>query len=429
MATKTLDPSIKKRIHQLIKTQYTSIRKLRHQLKKEGLEASQGYVSEVIMAYKQDGGVINYAPGYEKKVKESTPEVVDENPVDRQNRLASENLKRKEYIEAIREHSFRKFLTDLIGNNVRALPASPVQKVEKPSKTAHERYPFLLLSDWHFEELVKSEGVLGLNSYDIPTACRRVHRIIHAVCQWKRDLEAAKRFHCPELVVGLNGDLLTGTLHKLEQHSDAPNVIQATLACGDLIALALRDLAIEFPKMRVIGVSGNHGRLPDDRKVPTKDPTRNLDYMAYQIAKRRLENQKNVEWHFPDAYGVLFKVAGHQCYMAHGNFIPNNLGVVGYGVRRFTSSLASNLQAAGSPLKYAFFGHWHNSNSSEFSGVRAFIGPSLIGTQEYGFLSGGAVNDPCQEMFIFDPDLGHVTTERLYGEGKGYSDKTYEINI
>lgn len=333
-----------------------------------------------------------------------------------------------EYIEALREHSFRRFLTTLVEAHVRpALPAPPPVRARIDAK-ASVRYPFLHLSDWHFEEIVNPAGVLGLNHYDIPTACKRVHRVVHAACAWKRDIEAAGRFKIPELVVGLNGDFLTGTLHGLEKHSDAPNVVRAALACGDLVALALRDLAAVFPKVRVYGVVGNHGRLPDAKKVPTKDPTRSWDYLAYQTAKRILCAQTNVQWTLPDSYGVTFEVGGHLAYMAHGNFIPNNLGVVGYGVRRFTSSLASNLQAAGQPLRYAFFGHWHASQASEFSGIQAFVGPSLIGTQEYGFLSGGAVNRPAQDLHVFDRELGHVTRECLFGEGSGFGG-TYELEI
>ena len=79
-------------------------------------------------------------------------------------------------------------------------------------------------------------------------------------------------------------------------------------------------------------------------------------------------------------------------------------------------------------MKYAFFGHFHSANSSEFAGIEAFICPSLIGTQEYGFLAGGSVNRSAQELFLFSPELGLVSRERLYGEGGGYSG-TYEVKV
>ena len=35
----------------------------------------------------------------------------------------------------------------------------------------------------------------------------------------------------------------------------------------------------------MVGTVGNHGRLPDDKKVPSKDPTRSWDYLAYLFAR------------------------------------------------------------------------------------------------------------------------------------------------
>lgn len=349
-------------------------------------------------------------------------------PVEAERRRADADAKRRELVTAAKELSFRKFLTQLVAKHARPMPTVPAPRPARSGK-AHQRHAQLVLTDWHFEELVKADGVMGLNSYDIPTACRRVYRVIHALRDWKRDTEAGGRFKVADLTVLLNGDFLTGTLHGLERHSDAPNVVRASLACGDLIALALADLAAEFPAVKVVGVAGNHGRLPDDKKVPTKDPTRSWDHLAYQIARRRLESTGHVSWHLPESYGALFEVGGHLCYAAHGNFIPNNLGVVGYGVRRFTSAIASNLQAAGKPLRYAFFGHWHSANSSEFAGVEAFICPSLIGTQEYGFLQGGSVSRSAQSLFVFDRDLGLVSQERFYGEGGGSVSGTYEVEV
>ena len=353
-----------------------------------------------------------------------------EEPVDhvaRHRAKQDADAKRTELIDAVREVAFREYLSELVAQNVSPAPSVPRPKTAK-SKHPREREALLNFNDWHYEERVKSAGVLDLNSYDIATACRRVYRIVQGVKDWKRDYEAAGRHVARRLRVGLLGDFLTGTLHGLERHSDAPNIVRAALACGDLIAMAIADLATEFDEIAVHGVVGNHGRLPDDRKVPTKDPTRSWDYLAYQVAKRRLVNEKRITWELPESYGVLFDMAGHTCFAGHGNFIANNLGIVGYGVRRFASGLASNLGAAGKQLKYCFFGHWHQSSAAEFAGVETFICPSLIGTQEYSFLSGGSVNRPAQELFVFDEDLGYVTKERFYGEGPGYSG-TYELEV
>lgn len=359
-----------------------------------------------------------------------SPEPVALDPIETARARADDEAKRREYVTSVKELAFRDFLEDLVTKQVKPLPPGKPPQATK-NKKGHKRSAYLGLTDWHFEERVNAEAVLGLNSYGIETACKRVYRVVQAACDWRRDMEAGGKFVLSDLTVGLMGDFLTGTLHGLERHTDAPNVVRAAIACGDLIALALRDLAAEFRSVKVVGVVGNHGRLPDDRKVPTKDPTRSWDYLAYQIARRRLEGTPNIEFFLPESYGCLFEVGGHLCYTSHGNFIPNNLGVVGYGVRRFASALASNLNAAGKQLRYCFFGHWHQANSSEFAGMQCFICPSLIGTQEYGFLQGGSVNRPAQSLFLFDEDFGLTSVETLYGDG-GKNDRytgTYEIEV
>lgn len=325
------------------------------------------------------------------------------------------------------EKSFRHFLDTLVRDA--AFPFKPVAPPARASRGAKQttRYPVLHLSDWHFEEIVKPAAVMGLNEYDAGVAARRVYRVVRAFLDWCRTQRAGGNA-MPELLVALNGDFLTGVLHGLERHSSAPNVVRATLACGRLIALALRDLAANFPSVRVVGTVGNHGRLPDDKKVPTKDPTRSFDYIAYALARELLRETPHVAFTLPDSYGAVYDVGGHTVYQGHGNFVKQQMGIVGYGMRRFVANLAANMGAAGHSLRYALFGHFHQASSAEFAGVTAFIGPSLIGTQEYGFLSGGSVNRPAQQAFVFDRELGHVSTETLYGDGPGY-DGAYEVEF
>lgn len=352
------------------------------------------------------------------KVVGDTPDPlkVAEERRDRTRELARE----REQLEAVAgEKSFRNYLESLLKDNV-STPFKAIDPPKQPKcKKGHIRHPLLHLSDWHFEEVVKPSSVMGLNEYSMDIACKRVYRVIHAFIDWKKTQEAGGNL-MPELTVALNGDFLTGTLHGLERHSSAPNVIRATLSCGRLIALALRDLAPHFSKINVIGTVGNHGRLPDDKKVPTKDPTRSFDFMAYAIARELLRDCKHVAFTIPDSYGAVYAVAGHTVFQGHGNFVKQQMGIVGYGMRRFVANLAANMGAAGHSLRYAVFGHFHQHSSAEFAGVTAFIGSSLIGTQEYGFLSGGSVNRAAQQCYVIDQELGHVSTETLYGDGSGY---------
>lgn len=75
-------------------------------------------------------------------------------------------------------------------------------------------------------------------------------------------------WHLPRLVVAVNGDMISGTIHEVERHSDSPNVIAAAYGCGMLLAQLLRDLAAEFPDVTVVGTSGNHGGYRTTHRWP-----------------------------------------------------------------------------------------------------------------------------------------------------------------
>lgn len=347
-----------------------------------------------------------------------TRDILDEVAAEREKRIVHLATER-ELLKAVKgERSFRSFLGDLISDVARPFTPPPVPKLPAASKRKHERFPLLHLSDWHFEETVRPQAVLGLNEYSIPTACRRAYRIVQSARHWHRTY--SNTFRCPSLKVALNGDMITGTLHGLERHTGARNVAQAAIQCGTLIACALRDLAAEWPELSVDGTVGNHGRLPDDKKTPTKDPTRSWDWIAYRFAQALLRDCQNIKWNLPESYGSLYEVGGHLCYQGHGHDLKQQLGIVGYGMRRFGANLSAALSAAGKQLKYLFFGHFHASNSAEFAGVETFIGPSLIGTQEHFFLQQGATSRPGQQLHVIDRDLGHISRDMLCGDGPGY---------
>jgi hypothetical protein len=330
--------------------------------------------------------------------------------------------------EAIREQSFRNFLAELFAAHLQPIPEQPLSRERPPSRRVrrHIRYPILHLSDWHYAEIVRKEAVIGLNEYDALVTARRAWRVVHSLLDCVDDWEASGKWRFPELTVLLNGDFLTGAIHGLERHTDAPNVIRSTIQCGSLLALVLADLAKRFERVRVVGVVGNHGRLPDDKKVPTKDATRSFDFMAYKLAQVALRDQSNITFEFPDAYGVLFDVAGRTCFLGHGHFLKQQLSIPALGVHRFMTALGSTLAAAMKKLEIVFLGHFHNSAKVEQGGVRTFINSSLIGTQEYGFHHSGKVNVPGQDAYMIDRQLGPIESYVFYGEGPGYTG-TYRL--
>ena len=80
--------------------------------------------------------------------------------------LARELARERELLRDVSgERSFRSFLSKLIDENIRPLPAltrRPASKVRGQT----DRFPLLSLNDWHFEEIVRPEAVLVARNED-----------------------------------------------------------------------------------------------------------------------------------------------------------------------------------------------------------------------------------------------------------------------
>jgi hypothetical protein len=83
-----------------------------------------------------------------------------------------------------------------------------------------------------------------------------------------------------------------------------------------LLAYALRDLSAAFPKAKVRGVPGNHGRFT--KGFAHKLPTENLDWLIYEWAKTMTLDLTNVEWEIPQAWSHTCDVEGWGFFLNHG---------------------------------------------------------------------------------------------------------------
>lgn len=336
---------------------------------------------------------------------------------------AEERAKRQEHIEAVRELAFREFLnrTILEAADGMTIPRPPARPVHKSNRKIKERGLILHLSDWHYAEIVDPERVSGLNSYNQAITHQRVHRVIQAFIDSVDSWEASGRFRFPELVVAANGDMMTGVIHGLQHHTDSRNIITATLQCGALFAQCLLDLAARFPKVRVYGTVGNHGRRDPRTKAPDpKDPSDSFDYLVYGIAREILRPAAHVEFHLPNSITAIYEVSGRRIYQGHGDSIRQNLGTIGYGLTAAVSRLGTTFARVGQPLDLVLFGHWHKKLFAEINGVNTCVNRSLKGTDEHGLNRYGEINVAGQECYVLDPVLGLIEEHSIFADGPGY---------
>lgn len=363
-----------------------------------------------------------YHQGGPAGVPEPAPEP---DPVDRERerieRTRSLRAEREQLQAVAGERSLRAFLETAIGDAAAAFPPPTPYRppAETPGTTTEQM--LLFLSDWHAYETIAPERTLGLGGHDADRLGRKVRRVVDSAIRIKGRLERGG-WRFPSLAVALGGDMISGSIHETERHSDAPNVVQAAWGCGLLLAHALRDLAAHFGEVHCVGVVGNHGRLPDARRVQQKDPTRSWDWLIYQVARLSLRDVPWITWQLPEAYSAIFDLAGWGFYLNHGHEIKSTFSIPFYGIDRKVRNLRGVLERTGRSPDYYLFAHFHSPG-----GIRNYVvNGSLQGPSEFGVEGLGVADPPSQWLFGVHPDHGLTHRWELHS-GPGVEGPSYPV--
>lgn len=302
--------------------------------------------------------------------------------------------------EVAGEKSLRATLEKIIRDVVPAYDPPPAydRRGIVPSQNASEETIILKFSDWHAYELVTLARTRGLNAYTASIMGARVKRVVDSAIKIKQRMERGGGWRLPRLVIGANGDFISGTIHELERHSDAPSVVHAAYGCANVLASAIRDLSAHFPEVEVFCTAGNHGRMPDARRMQQKDPGRNWDTVIYYFAYEMLRNCPNVRFHIPDSYSVGFEVEGWNFLQTHGHDVKSWNSIPWYGLNRLVSNINALEASRGVTIHHYLFGHFHEASSLPHAAGESFINGSLIGGNEFSMNALGKMGKPCQWM-------------------------------
>lgn len=356
-----------------------------------------------------------------RRVLPAPPPVAD--PIEAaQQRLAQQRLLQHErdlVFDLAGERSLREELRRLAVETARKLPPPPPYRPGRAAAGASRETALLVLSDWHAYEVVKKERVQGFNEYNAAVFARRARRVIDVALSIRERMEAGGGWKVDDCVVCCNGDFVSGTIHDVERHSDAPNVVAAAYGCAVVLALALRDVAAKFARVEVFCTSGNHGRLPDQKKMSAKDPTRNWDTLIYLIAESMLADCPNVKFFIPDSYVLSFEVGSKRFVQYHGHGIKSWNQIPHYGIGRWTRGVQALRSKTLEPVDYFLISHFHSESSMPTSGARTFINGSLIGGTEFSVNELGVCDAPVQKLLFVSDPIGVNSEWAIYGEVAG----------
>lgn len=304
------------------------------------------------------------------------------------------------------EQSLRTTLEKMFRDVVPKVPAPPKYHAPVRDPKATQESMVLQLSDWHSYEEVSAERTRGFNEYNARIFGQRVKQVVDSAISIKTRMERGGGWRFRRLVAAVNGDLVSGTIHEVERHTDAPNIVLAVYGCALVLATALRDLAAQFPVVDVFCEPGNHGRLPDARRMQQKDPTRSWDTLIALIAKTALADCPNITFVIPDSYSVAFEVEGWTFLQTHGHDIKSWNNLPFYGIDRMVRNLNALEASRARAIHYVLLGHFHSKAALEHAAGETFINGSLIGGTEFALNGLGRSDKPSQLLVGVHPEHG-----------------------
>jgi predicted phosphodiesterase len=276
--------------------------------------------------------------------------------------------------------------------------------------------PVLVLSDIHFDEVVKASEIGGVNRYNREVATLRLQHTFRTAITLLRKHMVNPRYD--GFVLCLGGDLLSGTIHDELAESNEESINKSILAIVEVLSAGITALAQEFGRVFIPCVVGNHGRQHKKPRAKAK-AIENYEWLIYQFLARELLSDKRVAFYIPESADAYFQVYGLRVCLTHGDQFRGGDGVGGIMVPilRGLMKKQTRQQAVGQGFDLAIMGHWHQYIHSD----QVVINGSVKGYDEYASISNFPFQRPQQALFVIHPD--HGVTFRMPVLCDGYEER------
>ena len=216
----------------------------------------------------------------------------------------------------------------------------------------------IILSDFHIGATF--DNPFGFYNTDV--AADRLHRL------YVRVLQIASRHECQDCYISLQGDIISGSIHKAIQVTNRENVIDQIKIASDLITGFCYSICKNFRHVHFHSVSGNHTRI--DRKDDAIHNERLDDLIAWTVSLR-MNDVANFGYHrnyYDTGISQIF-IRGKEYVGVHGDYDD------------YSANGVSKLCMALKHVPYAvLYGHLHTCSVMESNGVKMIRGGSLCGS-------------------------------------------------
>lgn len=240
----------------------------------------------------------------------------------------------------------------------------------------------IILSDFHVGATFDNQ----FGRYDSDVAYDRLEKLYYRV------IEIAETHQCQSCYISLQGDIISGAIHKSIQVSNRENVIDQIKIASDMITNFCYALCKHFEFVYLHSVSGNHTRI--DRKEDAIHDQRLDDLIAWTVALR-LSNVNNFAYRtnlYDTGISQIF-IRGNEYVGVHGDYDD------------YTPTGVSKLCMLLGHIPYAvLYGHLHTCSLMESNGVKMIRGGSLCGSGDTYTVQKRLSGKPSQMVCVCNED-------------------------
>jgi len=269
-----------------------------------------------------------------------------------------------------------------------------------------EAVAFLVASDWHVEETVKSNTVNGLNSYNLDIAKTRAEKFFQNGLRLVKIQQ--KDTKIDTIVLPLLGDFISNGIHDELLETNSLQPIDATIFVQNLIASGIEYLLKDnsIKKIIVPCHSGNHGRITEKRRISTENGN-SLEYFMYCQLANYFKDNPRVEFLVSQSYLSYLEVYGYTVRFHHGHAMRYAGGIGGISIS-VNKAIAqwNKLQR----VDIDVFGHFHQ----KFDGGNFICNGSLIGYNAYALSIKASYEKPTQVFFCISKKHGKTVVAPIF---------------
>lgn len=291
--------------------------------------------------------------------------------------------------------------------------APPTWLTPRKPTAKHCAIPSLLLTDIHYDEVVKPEQIGGLNKYTRAIADQRIRRAFEGAVTMARDYLSGVQYDGFNLFLG--GDLLSGIIHEELRETNEAVITESIVSVVEPLEAGITLLAEHFGKVHVSAVVGNHGR--NTRKPRAKNrATDSFDWLVAKMVERGLKGTAGVTFNISQAADAHVKLYHHRYCLTHGDQFVGGSGISGAlsPLMLGTHRKAKRDAATGNEWDTLVMGHFHTSYF--LKGL--IVGGSIVGYTEYAYGGNLAYEEPQAAFWLTTPERGITVSAPVFVQNK-----------